>query len=147
MRSAKARLRAAMAITAIAFSAIALSVLSCGEGKSERIWTGTSGETVSWGPAEPKIGDEVVVEARGVPADGPTLRGPDGSTIAPIAEDARGGVRWAFRLTEAGRWTWGTDKGARVLWAAETAAGEATELKSLDAQYLWTGKSPKKAAP
>ena len=110
-----------------------------------------------WKPAAPQIGDLVEFEAR-ISAAGTTgsvagseasetgesvLCGPDGNSLAPLASDIQpdgSTIRWSFRITQAGDWTWKTAGQTQVLWSTATIAGNSDELKKLDAQYLWSGK-------
>jgi len=134
--------------------ATVMTAIGCSVSRKWQSWKSPEGVSLRWRPASPKIGDLVSVEVffpaanSGLGSDS-ALRGPDGSALAALDSSfvATGRVlRWAVRLTRPGDWTWGTASGAQKLWTVATVAGEASELKTLDAQALWTGRG-KLAAP
>ncbi len=107
---------------------------------------------IRWKPSVPIIGDLVSVES----SAGVSLQGPDGSVILPLhAEFTDGGKKlfWSFRITQSGDWSAltadvadaaGAAPAVQKLWTAASIAGKETELKTMDAQGLWSGKKVKK---
>lgn len=134
--------------------AIVATLSGCSASRKWQAWKSPEGVSLRWRPSSPQIGDLVSVEVffpaanSGFGSDS-ALRGPDGAVIAAVDSSfvATGRkLRWSFRLTRPGDWTWGTAFDAQKLWTVATVAGEASELKTLDSQALWTGRG-KVAAP
>ncbi len=131
-------------VFAIPLVAILLALGCSGAGRSFE-WTGPVGEKFLWKPAQPKIGDLVSVEAllpgaRALPDTG--LVGADGASIRPLSVDFLPEglkVRWSFRVTASGDWKWSAGTESQALWSVASVAGQAGELKTLDAQGLWDG--------
>ncbi len=108
-----------------------------------------SGETITWIPQSPRIGDLVTAEvfipdSRTLATESVWLTGPDGIQEIPVREQAVSGGRnifFSFRIRSAGDWLWQTTNAdSQTLWTAATEAGDATELKVLDTEWLRTGK-------
>lgn len=133
----------------VAFSA---GLVSCSDGQSRTLAL-SGGTTIRWCPAEPKIGDLVTLEAVGkgsapAPSPGP-VRDPSGSAIDPAATEFTGGsraskkIRWSFRVTMPGSWTFDDGEKKQTLWNAATVAGKEKELKKFDGESLWHSSKPK----
>lgn len=125
-----------------------------------------SGGEIRWKPAFPLIGDLVLVEAY-LPSDRPDGSYPDCAIVTPDGQrlDAQNfefhpkgkKLFWSLRITQPGTWSFGLEENSQNLWSSATIAGKETELKTLDAQELWSGRSslhttqqrtiPAKAAP
>jgi hypothetical protein len=127
-------------------AATAINLFSCGEagfidGRDHGEWSDGAGTSASWSPKEPTIGDLVHIEASSTTTAGLELKLPSGSNLSPIEREFLSSnvvVRWSFRVKSAGDYSFGDKK----LWSVSTVAGNATELKTQDANKLWTGKAP-----
>jgi hypothetical protein len=83
------------------------------------------------------------------PVSAPSVKSPSSAMIAPVSvEYLSTGSRyvWSFRVTGSGDWSLVSGEKTDKLWSTATVAGNATELKKLDAGGLWKG-TLKKAPP
>ena len=103
-----------------------------------------SGMSARWSPKRPAIGDLVRVEASIPGRTGEALASPLGypepEETAPLSKlNLPGSVllRWSFRVKSPGEYRLGN----RVLFEAASLAKDATELKTADANALWTGRT------
>lgn len=119
-------------------------ILPCGCAKEIR-WQNLSspaGEKIRWKPVAPQLGDLIQLEVTGARSG---LWGPDGIQVLPVNyrfDKSGKKLFWSFRIKETGDWSWGTSDKAQKLWSVATVAGDATEMKTIDAQSLWSGKKP-----
>jgi len=139
-------------------TALAFFLVACSDSAPSRSLTLASGAELRWSPTEPKIGDLVAFEVvlpvapatTVAPDDAMAVLSPDGQTIAPVdfryGADGRRLERWSFRVTAAGDWIAKLSDKRQILFAVETVAGKATELREQDPVWLWTGKKPAGAA-
>ena len=122
-------------------------VVSCAPAATVQTRTTKAGVTLSWTPAEPLLGDQITLNAS-FPATEPgsepvaVLLDPAGKAVE--AQNIRylptGRVAtWVLRLNQPGSWTWTDTEGSEKLFAIVSVAGEAKEIKTLDANSLWTG--------
>lgn len=144
----------ALLFALVAFPAALLSSCSGAAWRAQKL---SDGSEIRWTPAEPKIGDLVTLEAIAgnaselEPSSGPVFD-PSGLAIDPVAADFTGGlhaakkIRWSFRVTASGPWTFGDGAKRQTLWNAATVAGKESELKKFDGESLWHGLKPKAAA-
>lgn len=112
--------------------------------QKEKRWGSLKNEQgflVRWKPAVPLLGDLVYLEINGNAPDA-TVIAPDGIGIQPSAveySDYDPKSSWVFRVRLPGEWKLVSSGKKMSLWTVETVAGGATELKTLDAQSLWSG--------
>ena len=146
--------RARNCVFLFALVAFPTALLSSCSGAAWRAQKLSDGSEIRWTPAEPKIGDLVTLEAIAGNASGlePStgqVRDPSGSAIDPVAVDFTDGpraskkIRWSFRVTASGPWTFDDGAKRQILWNAATVAGKESELKKFDGESLWHGAKPK----
>lgn len=138
--------------TIVLIFCVGIVVTGCTEKTTWRSWESTQGEQLRWKPVAPQIGDLVSMEAF-IPeietnaSDENSLWDASGIRIVPVLidylPDGRK-IHYSFRITQKGTWLWGTSNKKQILWAAQTIASDASEIKVLDAQGLWSGKKAKK---
>lgn len=82
------------------------------------------------------------------PVSAPSVKSPSAMIAPASVEYLANGTRyvWSFRVTGAGEWSFVSADKAEKIWTTATVAGNATELKKLDAGGLWKG-TLKKAPP
>jgi hypothetical protein len=130
---------------------LTLSLIGCASRANEKTLTLADGASLRWSPAEPRIGDLVELVAT-LPSDAAegaqanadqSLFDADGIALPSISSLAKARsreYRWAFRAAKTGSWTWQTSGKRQTLWAVASEANGSAEMKTVDAQYLWTGK-------
>lgn len=145
MRNPVSARRALFAVCALSLALSSAALASCAPSASGQTLSLSDGTQLRWSPAVPKIGDLVSFSAdlpRAVNGE-PSLIDPALSSIDFLSYDIfpdRITRRWSFRATRAGTWAWKTDGKTQLLWTVESVAGSANDPKTVDANYLWTGK-------
>ena len=123
---------------------IGVSVLvACSPGPATGQWSDDKGVRVEWKPAQPRFGDQVEIKVHlpdlATSAAG-GLHDPTGALVLPTTTrfQADGvGMDWHVRVLQLGDWHWG--RAVQTLWTIKSEAGEASDLKILDARGLWEG--------
>jgi hypothetical protein len=125
----------------------ALLASSCALQPAAKELTLPKGVTVRWTPSSPLMADLVQVQAE-VPGEAeqpPAIQAgnreepfPPLPPIQTLRETGLTRYLWSFRITHPGPYTWALH--GPVLWTVASVAGNAQELKKVDAQTLWSGK-------